>query len=246
MQIGAYAKTPARPAGVPAVPAGAYALHSHGLELLLLPGRAVWWPLAHMLLVADLHLGKASTFRRAGLPVPSGTTQNNLQRLTCLLAQTNARHLVFLGDLLHARSGADAALWTAVAQWRGLHPSVALTLVRGNHDWHAGDPPASLGITLVDEPWQPLPDAPLFGCHHPQSVAGGLVLAGHLHPTAQLYGTGRDRLRVPCFVLHDGQLVLPAFGAFTGGMASTASPSARRFAVVEQQVLAIAPRAASG
>lgn len=236
------AETPANPADEPASLRGSYALQSHGLDLVLLPERAVWWPRAGLLFVADLHFGKASTFRRAGLPVPGGTTRDNLQRLSSLLLQTQARHLVFLGDLLHARSGADAALWAALSRWRCMHPSVALTLVRGNHDWHAGDPPASLGIALVDEPWQPLAGAPLLGCHHPQSVGGALVLAGHLHPTARIHGAGRDRLRVPCFVLQDGQLVLPAFGAFTGTAPTRWPPQAQLFASTGERVLALPPK----
>lgn len=218
-------------------PVGACHVHTHGLDLVLLPGRALWWPRAQMLFVADLHFGKASTFRRAGMPVPGGTTQDNLQRLSALLSETQARRLVFLGDLLHARSGADAALWSALAQWRDLYADTALTLVRGNHDWHAGDPPASLGIALVDEPWQPVADTALFGCHHPHNVPGALALAGHLHPTAQLYGSGRDRLRVPCFVLQDDQLVLPAFGAFTGTAPTRWPAKARLFAIGGEQVL---------
>ncbi len=220
-----------------APPAGACHLSTHGLNLWLLPGCAVWWPQAAMLFVADLHLGKASTFRRAGLPVPRGTTQDNLQRLSRLLHDTQARHLVFLGDLLHARSGADAALWQAMAGWRARHRDTDVTLVRGNHDVHAGDPPAVLGITLVNEPWHPVPDAALCGCHHPQSVVGTLALAGHLHPTAQLFGSGRDRLRVPCFVLNGDQLVLPAFGAFTGTASTRWPEHARLFAVGGEQVL---------
>lgn len=239
MTGGPTAETCGKAADEPASLSGGYALQSHGLDLVLLPERAVWWPCAQMLFVADLHFGKASTFRRAGLPVPSGTTLDNLQRLSGLLLQTQARHLVFLGDLLHARSGADAGLWAALSQWRSKHASVGLTLVRGNHDWHAGDPPASLGMALVEEPWQPLPGAPLWGCHHPQTVDGALVLAGHLHPTARIRGAGRDRLRVPCFVLQRGQLVLPAFGAFTGTAPTPWPPQARLFASTGERVFAL-------
>jgi metallophosphoesterase superfamily enzyme len=89
-------------------------------------------------------------------------------------------------------------------------------LVRGNHDSRAGDPPPSLGFEIVDEPW-PVPDAPgLVACHHPQRAAGGTVLAGHWHPALDLRGPARDHERLPCFCHHDGVLVLPAFGAFTG------------------------------
>lgn len=218
-------------------------LSAHGLDLWLLAGRAVWWPQAQMLLVADLHFGKASTFRRAGQPVPQGTTADNLARLSGLLDATGARHLVFLGDLLHARSGADSALWAALQRWREGHRDLLITLVRGNHDRHAGDPVAALDMQVVDEPWRPLPQAPLLACHHPQQHPGALSLAGHLHPSVRLGGRGRDSLRVPCFVWDGDQLILPAFGAFTGSAAWGWSPQARVFAVAEPCVLALPPGA---
>ena len=92
-----------------------------GTQLWLLPQRAVWWPAAGAVFVADVHFGKAATFRRAGQPVPRGTTADNLARLDDVLAATGARHLVFLGDFLHAASGADAALWQQLAPWRARH-----------------------------------------------------------------------------------------------------------------------------
>jgi metallophosphoesterase superfamily enzyme len=72
-------------------------------ELLhLLPERALWWPAAGVLFVADLHLGKAATYRALGQPVPGGTTQENLARLDALIARWSPRRIVFLGDFLHA------------------------------------------------------------------------------------------------------------------------------------------------
>ena len=120
-----------------------------GTALQLLPQRALWWPAARMVMVADVHFGKAATFRRAGQPVPHGTTADNLARLDALLAATGADHLVFLGDFLHARSGAADALWQQLLPWRQRHARVAMTLVRGNHDQHAGDPPAALALALA-------------------------------------------------------------------------------------------------
>ena len=76
---------------------------------LSLAALLLWWPAARMVMVADVHFGKAATFRRAGQPVPHGTTADNLARLDALLAATGADHLVFLGDFLHARSGAAGA-----------------------------------------------------------------------------------------------------------------------------------------
>lgn len=220
-----------------AIPQGAVELHEHGLHLVLLAGCAVWWPKAQMLLVADVHFGKAASFRRAGQPVPRGTTADNLARLSQLLRETAARHLVFLGDLVHAKSGADAALWATLDAWRAGHAGLAWTLVRGNHDLHAGDPPGALQMQLVNEPWAPLPGEPLVACHHPQRVAGSLALAGHLHPTARVFGSARDRLRLPCFAAWSGRLVLPAFGAFTGTAPLRWPTDAQLFVVAGDRVL---------
>jgi uncharacterized protein len=219
---------------------GAHAITLPGdTTLWLLPQRAVWWPAARMAFVADVHFGKAATFRRAGQPVPHGTTTDNLVRLDEVLALTGADHLVFLGDFLHARSGAAPALWQQLAPWRQGHAGVAMTLVRGNHDLHAGDPPALLNIALVDEPWQPMLGAELLACHHPQTVPGSTVLAGHWHPTVTLRGLARDTLRAPCFAWHAGLLVLPSFGAFTGGSTQPLLPDTHRFPVVAGQVRAL-------
>ncbi len=227
-----------------APPPGAQAITlPGGTTLWLLPQRAVWWPAARTAFVADVHFGKAATFRRAGQPVPHGTTADNLARLDAVLDATGARHLVFLGDFLHARSGAADALWSQLLPWRERHPGICMTLVRGNHDLHAGDPPPELSIDLVDEPWQPVEGAEAVACHHPQAVEGRTVLAGHLHPTVTLYGLARDAARLPCFAFAPGLLVLPAFGAFTGTSSQSITQQARRFAVVGDRVMAV-PRSA--
>ena len=212
-----------------------------GTLLWLLPQRVVWWPATGSVFVADVHFGKAAAFRRAGQPVPHGTTGDNLARLEAVLAATGARHLVFLGDFLHARGGAQEPLWQQLQPWRARHAAVQMTLVRGNHDLHAGDPPAQLAIALADEPWQPLEGAAVLACHHPQAVAGHTVLAGHGHPVVRLRGRARDALSAPCFGWGDGQLVLPAFGAFTGASPVALPGHWRQFAATPAQVLRVPP-----
>lgn len=71
----------------------------------------------------------------------------------------------------------------------------------------------------------------MLACHHPHSVAGATVLAGHLHPTATLYGLARDSVRLPCFAWTPGLVVLPAFGAFTGSAVDQLPPGTLRFVV---------------
>ncbi len=182
--------------------------------LHLLPEHALWWPAAQTLFIADLHLGKAASYRKLGQPVPAGSTQDNLQRLTQLFECRAPRHVVFLGDFLHAATGRTPAVLQALQAWREQHAAVQMTLVRGNHDSHAGDPPAELGIVVVNEPWL---IGPFAACHHPQVHATHFVLAGHTHPVLNLRGAARDQLRLPCFVKDEQQVILPAFGAFTGG-----------------------------
>ena len=203
-------------------------IDTHDQRLWLLPDRTLWWPAARTLFVADAHFGKGATFRARGLPVPGGTTADNLARLRHALAERDVEHLVFLGDFLHAREAHSPALLHALHAWRAAHATVAMTLVRGNHDSHAGDPPPSLGIAIVDEP---LPLGPIVACHHPQRVPGATVLAGHWHPTVTMSGRGRDGLRLPCFHHAPGLLVLPAFGAFTGGQVVRCDADSAQFAV---------------
>ncbi len=192
-----------------------------GQDALLHPSGALYLSAFRALLVADAHFGKAVSFRKLGVPVPSGTTLGNLDKLAAAIGDTGAAEVVFLGDFLHSRRSHAAGTLATLQAWRDAHPALRLVLVRGNHDDRAGDPPASLGFEVVDEP---LLRGPFAFCHHPRPVAGAYVLAGHWHPCISIAGRAFERLRLPCFWLGDdtGQLpghavgVLPAFGNFTG------------------------------
>jgi DNA ligase-associated metallophosphoesterase len=199
-----------------------------GQSVELLPERALWWPGERALFVADLHLGKAAAYRALGQPVPGGTTQENLARLDRLVARHGPRQIVFLGDFLHAPEARTPQVLAAVEAWRDTQAALDCVLVRGNHDRRAGDPPAALRIRVVEEPCLM---GPFAACHHPQAHPTHFVLAGHLHPACKLYGRGRDSLRMPCFVHEDGQLILPAFGEFTGGWHVEAAPGRRFYGV---------------
>lgn len=190
------------------------AIEYAGETLLLLADKAIYWPQQHTLLVADLHIGKAASYRALHQPVPRGTTEATLARLDQLLARYACDRLVVLGDFLHARTARAAGTLAALAAWRTRHCELEIVLVRGNHDRHAGDPPAELGITVHEEPWLL---GPFALCHEPEPHASHAVLAGHVHPAYVLRGRARQRLRLPCFVIGAQVAVLPAFGEFTGG-----------------------------
>jgi len=206
-----------------------------GTVVTLLPDKAAWLPEHHTLLVADLHLGKAMSFRRWGVAVPRGSTSESLARLSVLIDRHQARRVVFLGDFLHsARARAPATLQVMTA-WRERHAPVQLTLVRGNHDRHAGDPPAVLGIEGVEEP---LRLGGLALCHHPQAVEGAYAVAGHLHPCVRV-GAGLDRFRLPCFWFGKTTAVLPAFGSFTGMHRVQPEPGDHLVAVADGRLVAL-------
>jgi len=184
-----------------------------GETLTLLSERAAYWHRESALLVADPHWGKAAAFRAGGIPVPSGTTGEAIERLDSLIQRTSARKVVFLGDLLHAKPGRSKEMFSALETWRRTRSDVEVTLVRGNHDRRAGDPPPELRFDCVDAPYRM---SPFVFAHHPIAHPDGYVIAGHVHPGIRLYGPARQRERLPCFVFGSAVAILPAFGDFTG------------------------------
>ena len=185
-----------------------------GETVELLAERALHWPRAKTLFVADVHLGKAAAFRAGGVADSArrdGARSRHASRRSS--RARSADHLVVLGDFLHAAAGRVAALDVAFLRWRDAHPALAITLVRGNHDANAGDPPAAWGIAVVADPH---PLAPFVLCHEPASPQTGYALCGHVHPGVRVTGGARESVRLPCFVLGPRRTLLPAFGRLTG------------------------------
>ncbi len=207
-----------------------------GEEAILLAERALYLPARQTLLVADLHLGKAATFRAAAIPLPNGTTAQTLHRLSSAIVHTGATRLVILGDLFHAHSGLTTGTLEQVASWRSDYAQLEMVLVRGNHDQHAGDPPQAWGVACYDAP---LIEPPFAFQHEPLASQHGYVLAGHLHPAALLNGRGRQSLKLPCFHLTDSVGTLPAFGEFTGGAVVRPRRGDRVFVVADDQVIEV-------
>lgn len=184
-----------------------------GETLLLLAERAMYWERTGTLFIADPHFGKAAAFRAGGVPVPRGTTTENLRRLDAAIVRTRANRVVFLGDFLHAREGRAPETLRVLNEWRARHAAMEILLVRGNHDARAGDPPPELAIRCEHGP---VLEPPFVFAHHPATSDDGYVLCGHIHPGVWLHGAGRQFERLPCFWVGARTAVLPAFGEFTG------------------------------
>ena len=204
-----------------------------GEELWLLADKAVYWPARGCLLIADAHFGKASAYRSLGQPVPQGTTSANLLRLERLITALPCERVIFLGDFLHGPGSHASGTLSALRAWRERYSGIGMTLIRGNHDKRAGDPPDDLRIDVVAEP---LLMGPFALQHEPDAHPSHHVLAGHVHPVYHLRGKGRQRLRLPCFKIGARVSLLPAFGAFTGGYAVEQDADCRIFVVGDQEV----------
>jgi DNA ligase-associated metallophosphoesterase len=208
-----------------------------GERLVLLSERAAWWPAARTLFVADFHLGKAAAFRSAGIPMPAGTTAENLARLERALSGRPVASLVILGDFLHSAGARAERTLARFAEWRASRPELAVTLVRGNHDDRAGDPPAHWNMRCID-PGERM--GPFAIVHEPAPVAGAYALAGHIHPAVRLSEPGGQSLRLPCFWFGPRVGVLPSFGAFTGSALVRPRQGDQVFVIAEDEVVRVA------
>lgn len=180
-----------------------------GFALELLAERAIWDPQRALLLVADLHLGKAEVFQSFGVPLPSDGDGGTLNPLLALVHRVRPQEVVVLGDLIHSRIGLTPDLRQKIRALPELM-GCPLRLIGGNHErgsWLEGLPQAP---SQAVGPW--------WLSHAPEPRPDLLNLCGHRHPVA-VVGNSVDRLRLPCFAFdpHRNVLVLPAFGALTGG-----------------------------
>lgn len=182
-----------------------------------------------MLLISDVHLGKIAHFRKFGMAVPQKATQKNFILLDQIVAHFQPFQICFLGDLFHSSLNKE---WQLFENWIGKTPAEVL-LVAGNHDIIAPEKFEALGIAIFKEL---IAGAFLF-THHPDEREGLFNFCGHIHPAVKLKGFGRQRLRLPCFFKKEKQMILPAFGKFTGTHALNPTKKDEVFAIVEDEVV---------
>jgi DNA ligase-associated metallophosphoesterase len=179
-----------------------------GEELLLTSGQALYWPRERALLVADLHLEKASFYARFGQLLPPYDSRETLGRVADAVMQTGARRVFCLGDNFHDTDGAARLESHAAGMLEALTRATDWVWVSGNHD--LGNVPCG---TAIDE----LEVAGLILRHEALAEETRPELSGHFHPKLKVTARGRRVVR-PCTVASERKLILPAFGALTGGM----------------------------
>ncbi|MFM6932082.1 MAG: ligase-associated DNA damage response endonuclease PdeM [Novosphingobium sp.] len=181
-----------------------------GEEWLLLPSGGLFWPRENALLVADLHLEKGSFFARFGQMIPPYDSRETLERIALAIGKTGARRVFCLGDSFHDNAGAQRLEPHAAGMLAALTRATDWVWITGNHD--EGLRPGQ-GGTLAGE----VQTGGVILRHHARRGETAPELSGHFHPRLRLSVRGRNIVR-PCAVASENRLVLPAFGAFTGGM----------------------------
>lgn len=199
----------------------------------LLPERAAWWPSRETLILADVHLGKAESFRAAGSPIPGRTGEETLDRIDQVCERVGARRLIICGDFLHTRVGLTDELIDDVATRRASWAD-EVVVVPGNHDRALSRVGERWGIRVEDETWR---DG-AFTFRHEPGDAEGFVWCGHVHPAVRLRGGG-DAIKLACFVIGRSCAVLPAFNRFTGGALVRPGDGDVLYAIAEDRVLIV-------
>jgi len=207
-----------------------------GNHLQLLPQKAIYIQQLKALLVSDVHLGKAETFQKHGVPIPNTLNQDSLDRLQNICSEFELDYLFILGDLFHSKFAlVDEVLdpWFKFVQ--NLNASVQLVV--GNHDRSLVPMLESLLIQCILDAIQ---INNLVLSHEPTSQPNCFNICGHLHPCVRIK-TKLDNLRLPCFYLDNSQnvLILPSFGAFTGSFEVAIAEDTTAYVVAENSVIAL-------
>lgn len=185
-----------------------------GQEFALAPSRALYWAEERALLVADLHLEKASWYAQRGQMLPPYDSRETLSRVADALRATGARRVLCLGDNFHDSHGPARLEPHAAGMLDALMRATDWVWITGNHDTKD----TSVEAESLKAPG--LPELTVRGIalrHEARPGETGLELSGHFHPKFAVTARGR-RVARPCAVASERRLILPAFGALTGGM----------------------------
>lgn len=200
-------------------------------QFTLHPAGVVYWHQRKMLLISDVHLGKINHFRKFGAAVPHNALYGNYELMDGVVDYFQPDQICFLGDLFHSSINME---WPVFSRWVSQLPA-RVVLVSGNHDIISPVRYEGLGIKTVPE----LRLAPFLLTHYPTLEPGYFNFSGHVHPAIKLRGNGRQSLRLPCFFKTPDQMILPAFGKFTGTHTLQPGEKDEVYAIAKNEVVYI-------
>jgi len=195
----------------------------------LLAQKALYRPLSRQLVVSDIHLGKATHFRKMGIAMPDRSYLRDIDLLDYLLRTWKPQSLLILGDLFHSTYNREWLWFKALVLG---HPGIRVILVEGNHDILHEDTYRIPNFRKV-EYWE---EPHAVFTHHPLKTPPKLNVCGHIHPGIRLSGPARQSITLPCFYQSDTHFILPAFGNLTGLFLLEPEAGAVCYIVVENTV----------
>lgn len=199
-----------------------FTLHSSG---------ALFWEEQNVLLISDVHLGKIAHFRKHGLAIPSAPISENFKRLDEVVTFFHPKTIIFLGDLFHSKINKE---WHLFADWV-MKSDNEIILIEGNHDIIAKRHYANLNIVIYIQ----LIIADFVLTHHPAETDGYFNFCGHIHPGIKLRDIGRGVLKLACFFRRGEQMILPAFGEFTGNYFMPTQENDAVYAIANSEVIRV-------
>ena len=204
-----------------------------GENLFLHPFKSLYWERPEILLIADLHLGKAAHFRKSGIPIPESIHDPDLQRIDYLIEQYRPKRILILGDLFHSAINNS---WKYFREFCRDRVPVRPELVLGNHDILD-----TKNYDFLDLYQDTLTVDPFVFSHKPlenSTSQDGYNICGHIHPAVRLSGIAKQSVRVECFYFGSNHGILPAFGNFTGNAKiAKRHQEDRVFAVTNQKII---------
>ncbi|MBD0850290.1 ligase-associated DNA damage response endonuclease PdeM [Maribacter arenosus] len=202
-----------------------------GQNFILHPSGSMFWQERSALLISDVHLGKVSHFRKYGAAIPRDAIQANFELLDEVVDFFNPVCIYFLGDLFHSHLNTE---WKYFEAWVS-KVQIEMILINGNHDIIPPLKYETLNVQVVEEL---ILETFLF-THHPEKRNGLYNFCGHIHPAIKIRGSGKQSLRFPCFFKKQNQMILPAFGEFTGSHTLKPKKQDEVFALAEGLVIKI-------
>lgn len=204
----------------------------NGKTFELLYEKALYEPEKQLLVIADVHLGKALHFRKQGIAIPAAAQYGDYKALQELFDKIKPNQVYFLGDLFHSAFNND---WHTFCNLINNYKKIKFILVKGNHDLIDTKLFSEMYIAVVDTIEE---EEGLIYSHEPlkKIPAGKINICGHIHPGIVLNGAGKQSVKLPCFYLSEQLLILPAFGVLTGLYPMHKRKNVRAFAVLSDSV----------
>lgn len=192
---------------------------------------AMFWPEMNILFISDVHLGKVMHFRKNGIALPPNSVYGNFKQLTNVVNKFRPKTVIFLGDLFHSSINTE---WHLFEDWTK-SIDAKIVLIAGNHDIISPQKYIDINVSVTSE----LILNNFLLTHVPHERQGYFNFCGHIHPGVRLRGFGRQTLNLSCFFRRTNQLILPAFGEFTGKFILQPENSDIVYAITKEDVILV-------